>query len=150
MVRPTRVEMARFQRLVAKRSDGCWFWTGPHGTSDGYGHFRPGPGQPSYMAHRWSYMAHVGPTPDGMQLDHLCHTDDTECPGGRDCRHRRCVNPAHLEPVSGSENTMRQRHYERSVTACPKGHPYDDENTIVGSDGKRRCRECDRQRKRKG
>lgn len=25
---------------------------------------------------------------------------------------------------------------------CPEGHPYDDENTIVYLDGKRRCRTC--------
>jgi hypothetical protein len=71
-----------------------------------------------------------------MQLDHLC-------------RNRLCCNPDHLEPVTGSENTTRQRHYERNRTHCPAGHPYDDENTRVTSDNHRVCRACDRNRKRK-
>ena len=43
---------------------------------------------------------------------------------------------------------MRQRHFERSKTECPKGHPYEGDNLIMGKDGKRRCRECDKARKR--
>jgi hypothetical protein len=142
-----RAELARFQRLIKHTPSGCWEWTGT-GTPDGYGHFQPGPGQKRWMAHKWSYTAHNGPIPDGMQVDHKCHTDDTSCPGGSSCPHRRCVNPSHLEVVTASENTMRQRHYSRSRTECPRGHPYEGGNLIVGADGKRRCRECDRQRKR--
>lgn len=37
----------------------------------------------------------VGPIPEGLHLDHLC-------------RVRRCVNPAHLEPVTQAENNYRQ------------------------------------------
>ncbi len=146
---PNQTELARFHRLAVKRPDGCWMWAGEAGTRDGYGRFRPGPGQPRYMAHRWAYETFIGPIPDGHQLDHLCHTRDLSCPGGDSCGHRRCCNPAHLEPVTASENTDRQRHYERSVTACPKGHPYEGDNLILRADGKRRCRECDRARKRK-
>jgi len=143
-----RAEQARFNRLIKVTPDGCWMWTG-EGTKDGYGQFRPGPGQPRYMVHRWSYEQHRGPITAGMQVDHLCHTKDEACPGGRDCKHRRCCNPDHLECVTASENTIRQRHYGRSVTQCPKGHPYEGDNLIVGSDGKRRCRSCDRERKRR-
>lgn len=117
---PNRAEMARFNRQAKPQASGCWLWTGINGTRDGYGKFQPSPGQPKQMAHRWSYEAFIGPIPEGMQIDHLCHTDDTECPGGRDCVHRRCVNPEHLEAVTASENTMRQRHYERARTECPK------------------------------
>lgn len=101
------------------------------------------------MAHRWSYEVYVGPIPDKYQIDHKCHSDDLTCAGGHDCIHRRCVNPEHLEAVTASENTMRQRHYERAKTECPKGHPYSGDNLIEGSDGRRRCRECDRARKRR-
>lgn len=146
--RMNTVELARFRRLAKPQPNGCWLWTGPHGTSDGYGHFQPGPGQRKQMAHRWSYENLKGPIPEGQQIDHLCHTQDESCPGGRDCPHRRCVNPDHLEAVTASVNTTRQRHYARSRTECPKGHPYQGENLIRGSDGKRRCRECDRERKR--
>ena len=141
-------ESARFRRLARPQANGCWMWTG-EGGRDGYGMFRPGPGQPRYMVHRWSYEQHVGPIPEGMQIDHKCHTEDTSCPGGTDCHHRRCCNPDHLEPVTASENTMRQRQYARSRTECPKGHPYEGDNVHVGPDGKRKCRTCDRERKRK-
>ena len=148
MNRPNRAEIARFQRLAKPQANGCWLWTGQLGTRDGYGKFKPSPGQPTQMAHRWAYEAFTGPIPDGMQIDHACHSKDAACPGGPDCQHRRCVNPEHLEPVTASENTLRQRHYERTRTECPKGHPYEGDNLIVRADGKRRCRECDRLRKR--
>ena len=120
---------------------------GSHGTSDGYGHFRPGPGQPRHMAHKWAYTAFIGPIPEGMQIDHRCHTEDKDCPGGQSCQHRRCVNPQHLEAVTASENTKRQRHAGRAKTHCPKGHPYTGDNLILWNDGKRRCRECDTARR---
>ena len=142
-----RAEAARFQRQVKVLPAGCWLWTG-QGTGDGYGFFRPGPGRPRVMAHRYAYERFVGPIPDGAQLDHRCHTDTPDCPGGKECGHRRCVNPEHLEPVSASENTLRQRHYERARSQCPAGHPYTGDNLIMRADGKRRCRECDRARKR--
>lgn len=144
---PRRDEDARFRRQAKPQANGCWMWTG-QGNSDGYGMFQPGPGQQRQMTHRWAYEAYVGPIPDGMQVDHKCHTDDSACPGGRDCPHRRCCNPAHLEAVTASENTKRQRHAGRLRTECPQGHPYSGANLILGKDGKRRCRECDRQRKR--
>ena len=140
--------MARFQRLAKPQADGCWLWTG-EGNSDGYGMFKAASGAQRMLAHKWAYLAYVGPVPDGLQLDHKCHTEDLSCAGGKECRHRRCVNPAHLEPVTPSENTLRQRHFGRSKTECPKGHPYTGDNLITGVDGRRRCRECDRARKRK-
>ncbi len=70
----------------------------------------------------------------GMQLDHLC-------------RNRQCVNPEHLEEVTASENTRRQDHAGRRKTECPRGHPYDDGNTRINSQGKRVCRACDKARK---
>jgi hypothetical protein len=69
----------------------CWIWQLDH-SYDGYG--RKWLGSRRVHAHRWTYEQHVGPIPEGLQLDHLC-------------RVRNCVNPDHLEPVTPRENTRR-------------------------------------------
>jgi hypothetical protein len=146
-----RAELARFQRLMKQQANGCHMWTG-QGTRDGYGLFQSSPGKPKIPSHRWSYLIFRGEIPEGMQVGHLCHdraVADGSCAGGLDCVHRRCCNPEHLELQTPSENTFAQNHHARNRTECPKGHPYEGDNLIVGSDGKRRCRECDRDRKRK-
>lgn len=70
-------------------STGCWNWTGPIGNQrSGYG--RCG----KHWAHRVSFVHFKGLIPDGLQIDHLC-------------RNARCVNPDHLEAVTGTENCRR-------------------------------------------
>lgn len=64
--------------------------------NNGYGKIKKS-GKAIY-AHRWYYEQRFGPIPDGMELDHLC------APSGGP---RSCVNPEHLEPVSGTENKRR-------------------------------------------
>lgn len=74
---------------------GCWQWVG-RVNNTGYGRAQV------YLrrryrftgAHRASWMAHRGPIPPGLALDHLC-------------RNRLCINPDHLEPVTPKENTRR-------------------------------------------
>lgn len=92
-----------FMAKVEVTPTGCWEWQGVI-TPKGYGYFRDGK---MVSAHRWSFCHFVGPIPDDLQVDHLCHTDDQECPGGDTCRHRRCVNPSHLEPVTAQGNSLR-------------------------------------------
>jgi hypothetical protein len=130
--------------MVVKRDGGCWLATTAN-TADGYARWRYKPGAVEMYVHKWSYLAFVGPIPEGMQVDHACHTaavEDGTCPGGLDCPHRRCCNPAHLELVTASQNTLRQNHANRRKTECPKGHPLSGDNLITWSDGRRRCRAC--------
>ena len=94
----------RFWAKVDK-SDGCWLWTGACDRK-GYGRFRAETGE-SVAAHRWVYEQEVGPIPEGLEIDHLCHSN-TSCVAGLGCLHRKCVNPAHLEPVTHAENLARR------------------------------------------
>ncbi|HZO31102.1 MAG TPA: HNH endonuclease signature motif containing protein [Chloroflexota bacterium] len=90
-----------------------------------------------------------GPIPDGLQLDHTCHNAASACPGGKSCLHRRCVNPAHLEPVTPLENQLRGMATRGRLDTCPNGHNYAVVGVYVGSPtskhpGKRQCRACGR------
>lgn len=119
--------------------DDCWEWKAGRNQS-GYGVIGAGGngGRP-LRAHRVLYEILVGPIPAGLDIDHLC-------------RNRGCVNPAHLEPVTRSENVRRgiaplvtrQRAAER--THCKRGHEFTPENTYMqklrtGSLA-RSCRKC--------
>lgn len=101
--RPSLTE--RFWAKVDRRADDeCWPWLGSI-TGVGYGNLKRG--EKNSSAHRLAYELVVGPIPEGMTLDHLCHTNDLACSGGVACPHRRCVNPAHLEVVTLTENVLR-------------------------------------------
>jgi hypothetical protein len=126
-----------------KGDDECWLWEGC--IQQGYGRVRGSLGGRVEQAHRVAYELEVGPIPDGLDLDHTCH-NDTECPGGFSCLHRRCVNPAHLEPVTRVENVYRSHVSPGGVNArkthCIHGHPFDEANTIERPRGHRGCRTC--------
>lgn len=132
----SRTTKDRFDAKWSPGLGGCWVWHGSH-NGVGYGELRIA-GRKVY-AHRWSYEHHVGPIPDGLQIDHLC-------------RNPACVNPEHLEPVTPTENVRRgdaaRPKPERRKTHCVNGHPYD-ENTYERKDGKgRNCIQCNRDRAR--
>ncbi len=123
----------RFWAKVNK-TDTCWLWTACL-FHNGYGQFNAS-GATAY-AHRFAYEACVGPIPDSLELDHLC-------------RVRCCVNPAHLEPVTSRENTLRGDTIpaaNAAKTHCSWGHKFAGENVFI-SQGSRRCRECHNRRNR--
>lgn len=115
--------------LPVRIEDGCWTWTAQL-TPDGYGRRSKNP----KSAHRYVYERLVGPIPEGLQIDHLC-------------RNRACVNPAHMEPVTNWENTLRGENFiakQVKGNTCPKGHPYD--AVYVGPSYTRRyCLRCARE-----
>lgn len=108
----------------------CWVWTAS--TKNGYGQIGSGGHRgPPVLAHRVSYELLVGPVPDGLELDHLC-------------RNRRCVNPAHLEPVTHRENALRGEAPSVRILRsgqCKNGHPHTEENAYWWK-GKRYCAVC--------
>ena len=132
---PTPITERLWAKVDVRGSDDCWQWTGT--TSSGYGMI-DGKG-----AHRVAYEDKVGPIPDGMQIDHLCHTRAAEsgtCPGG-ECEHRRCCNPAHMEPVTHAQNVARSVPSQKD--RCKRGHDLTDpDNLKPNSRGARQCREC--------
>jgi hypothetical protein len=133
-------------KLAEDPSTGCWLWSGA--ISCGYGSINMSAktvGDPDgkpirHLLHRWMYELHVGPIPDGLDLDHLC-------------RVRNCCNPWHLEPVTRSVNILRAvgvGSQWSSRTHCSAGHEYTDENTArSATDGSRVCRECSRETSRR-
>lgn len=133
----------RFEaRFDATDADACWPVQGK-AAREGYAQLRVDRLRNVYIqAHRFAYQLYVGPIPDGLVLDHACHNRDLACPGGDTCPHRRCVNPAHLEPVTQRENIRRSSLTNGHKTHCTKGHPYDEENTFIRKNGKRGCRAC--------
>jgi hypothetical protein len=101
-------------------ANGCWNYTGTV-SPKGYGQIL------QTTAHRWFYTQLVGPILEGLTLDHLC-------------LNKRCVNPAHLEPVTLYEN-LRRRH--AATTHCKRGHEFTAETTYwKPRAGGKRTREC--------
>ena len=86
-----------FMAKVETAPDGCWLWTAGIYPTNGYGYFR------NRKAHRVSFELFVGPIPEGLTIDHACHSLDTACPGGH-CSHRLCVRPDHLRLMSRMDN----------------------------------------------
>jgi hypothetical protein len=102
----------------------CWLWTG--GTNGTYGKIR------NLYAHRVSYELSKGQIPAGLQIDHLC-------------RNTVCVNPDHLEAVTGRTNLLRARGFaarQAAQTECIHGHPLAGDNLYVDKRSRRHCREC--------
>lgn len=70
------------------KTGGCWLWTG-HTNDKGYGMVRIN--NANRRCHRISFEMSNGPIPDGMLVDHRCHTP-------------ACLNPAHLRLATPKQN----------------------------------------------
>ena len=89
----------------------------------------------SMGSYRAAYLREHGAIPDGLEIDHLC-------------LNKACSEVTHFEAVTRLEN-MRRR--AALITHCPRGHAYDEVNTYnrkPGSNGRRVCRTCNRERMR--
>lgn len=130
----------RIAPKIALTGSGCIEWLGSTNRA-GYGSIHGGPDAPiaRYLVHRWSYEYHVGPIPDGLEIDHLCGNPP-------------CINPDHLEPVTHAENLMRSAGFSAihaQKTHCINGHEFTIQNTRLRTGrGGRECRECCRERDR--
>lgn len=143
MGHPARPVIERVsEKYVVNPETGCWEWIGQI-NAYGYGKISIGSKTDGTafkaMAHRVAYELLVGPIPDGLDLDHLC-------------RNRRCINPAHLEPVTRQVNLLRGETLparNAAKTHCVRGHELAGDNVIHQKTGKRWCRECRRAHDRK-
>jgi len=123
----TKAISAFHGRYERKGECDCWEWQGP--LSYGYGVFCAS-GRP-IRAHRVAYFLATQTLP--FCLDHLC-------------RNRKCVNPAHLEPVSDRENILRGvglTAINHRKTHCKRGHPLTGDNLLHIKLG-RECKTCNR------
>jgi hypothetical protein len=78
-------------KYVVDAASGCWLWQRMR-NDRGYAYVNYG--GKTCRAHRLLFELYRGPIPAGLTLDHTC-------------RVRHCVNPAHLEPVTQTENRRR-------------------------------------------
>ena len=123
----TKDEVRFWTKVLKGEPTQCWEWQA--GKDKGYGVFYAA-GR-LWRAHRVSYELIKGAVPKGLELDHLC-------------RNPSCVNPAHLEAVTCSVNTLRGLKGRLGKTHCPQGHPYDEKNSYFRASrpSRRECRIC--------
>ncbi len=115
-----------FQRVKVVES-GCWLWMGGR-DGDGYGEIHVT--RRTMKAHRVMWRVFRGDVPTGLELDHLC-------------RVRHCVNPLHLEAVTGAENNRRSNSISARnarKTHCDHGH-----SRWGKTRNGRRCLDCHRE-----
>jgi hypothetical protein len=120
-----------WSKVLNHPATGCWEWQASRFWT-GYGRFWVNPRTRS--THRVAYEALVGLIPPGHDIDHLC-------------RNKNCCNPAHLEPVTQRENTLRAESppaLNAIKTQCTQGHAFDTMNTRTRRDGSRTCLICER------
>lgn len=120
-------------RAIINPETCCWEWAGAK-TPEGYGRIKRDGAM--YATHREAYrLWFAADVPEGLEIDHLC-------------RVRNCLNPDHLEAVTGRTNKLRSEGFaglNAAKTHCDSGHEFTPENTYITPAGARSCRECKRE-----
>jgi len=118
IIRSDKEAVERFWAKVEVGDPGqCWLWTGSVSTAKGHSYGVWNFWDIPYKVHRIAYSLKVGPIPEGLTIDHLCKT-------------KLCCNPAHMEPVPQSVNSVRGNLKDRCACGNPRGEK------------QRRCVEC--------
>jgi hypothetical protein len=119
--------LPREERFWSKvnKTETCWLWTDR--TDDwGYGHFSDG--GTTEPAHRASYKMANGPIPDGLFIDHMCHTP-------------ACIRPEHLRFATNKQNQDNLSGLISTNTSGVRGVQWDKRSkkwtASVGHHGKR-------------
>jgi hypothetical protein len=117
-----------WDRILKDSETMCWLWQG---------HLDHGYAKISVKG-KWCRVQRIvheefnGPIPPGMEVHHIC-------------QNKSCVSPAHLLALSAEEH--RKFHPENGPWSyCSRGHYLSEANTRLESDGKRKCRLCERLR----
>jgi hypothetical protein len=143
-------------RVTPKVHEECWIWEGAK-VSDGYGIIKRRKNGKIYtiFTHRLMYTIHNGPIPQDYVVDHMCHSEDVDSCEGGICKHRACINPAHLQAITSKlnkqmakpwhggqfpESSRKNRREKRG--ACRKGHPWIEENMVTRKSGRVECATC--------
>lgn len=115
-----------WSKAIPEPNSGCWLWLGGV-NNQGYGLIHNV--DRMSLAHRFAFLA-TAPIPVGLEIDHKC-------------RNSRCVNPAHLEPVTHKVNMERA-----GKTHCHRGHALTPENRSTRRGRNGDCLACCRIRDR--
>lgn len=140
------------ERLLTHREvspEGCWLYTrycNPDGYAEATYHDAE---RHSFhvFVHRLVYMRFAGDVDDDDQIDHTCHDPKVCLVPPKECPHRRCFNPAHLEPVSSAINNKRSGGLSAingAKECCVRNHEFTPGNTHITPLGERRCKACAR------
>ncbi len=95
-----------YSKVQVDETSGCWNWSARLDRT-GYGRFYWR--NRDEAAHRLAFQYTKGHIPDGLVLHHIC-------------RNKRCVNPAHLEPVTNTANIQLHARESKHRMYCKRGH----------------------------
>lgn len=105
------MNLARLGKNLQAEGD-CWIWTGAHDPKHHRPMFDPeGANKALWVAYRVVWDLLMGGHKHGLELDHCL------------CGNPRCCSPAHLEPVTRSENEKRKKKPAKRVNWAAAGAP---------------------------